>query len=854
MSTNNDQLKQAIVDSVEHGTYPEPDVSSAEVPSTLLPALLADLQKARDEVKVPNKIDLSKNIAPDVDGWIAQAKKLQGDIERSKATARDIVAQAEAGKALKEKTHDAGNKVRLLEKEVAFNESLATTLDLIRSSCRILDQADEAYANNDLHASLGHIKQCDASIVALAAAQDTRAVGLLQTRSSRFKATLLDKTTALLQALIRCDIDAHSVTVKDKVPDMSAVGLDLLVETLSYLGGLDVYIRRLKRDFEFALINPRLATRPGQYSVFNVLDASITVSQATSRPDTVATLDDIWACLEFLSTHLPTSVCEPLSQKLLPSLFETLTYTWLDRSVPVQIEQMPVFQQILDRVSKLADQIDTLNWSSTALLKDWVQNAPRTWLSKRRETALGAARSLLFSGLKTRKTVERVETQTVSKGDAIMGGTDVDEADDAWAADWEEETPETAKVDASKPVTTSNNHDDDDDDASAWDMDDDDTDTTAISSGPPAKDENMEEDDAADAWGWGDDEQVTDEAPKLNSPKKTRKAPSTEQPTQSGDRELTLRETYTVTAVPDGILDIVMQVVSDAETLTDPSYSESPIGPAASALYTLPTFILAIYRATASTAYGKLDSGNMLIYNDASRLADQIRSFVVKQTEKDMTSTLPSHLRPSSRLRLDNDIKALETFAKRAYSAEMESQRTIVRDMLDGAQGFSNCNAEPFASACDSAVSITEGRLRDVHKQWAPILSRSALLQSSGSLVSTAISKMIMEIEEIQDIGEEESAKLRKLCDKISEVKELFNQEHPEGGEASNVTGIYCPNWFKFQYLGELLESSLADIKYLWTEGELRLEFDVDEVTDLIEALFADSDYRRKAIADIRRS
>lgn len=51
MSTN-DQLKQAIVDGVEHGAYPEPDVSSAELPSTLLPSLLADLQKARDEVKV----------------------------------------------------------------------------------------------------------------------------------------------------------------------------------------------------------------------------------------------------------------------------------------------------------------------------------------------------------------------------------------------------------------------------------------------------------------------------------------------------------------------------------------------------------------------------------------------------------------------------------------------------------------------------------------------------------------------------------------------------------------------------------------------------------------------------------
>jgi centromere/kinetochore protein ZW10 len=785
-----------------------------------------------------------------VDGWIAQAKKLQADIERSKATARDIVAQAEAGKALKEKTHDAGNKVQLLEKEVAFNQSLATTLELIRSSCRILDQADQAYTNNDFRAALDYTKQCDNSIAALSTVQDTRAVGLLQTRSSRFKANFLDKTTDLAQSLLQCDIANRSVTIKGNVSDLPAVDLELIVHILEYLGGLDIYIRRLKRDIEFALISPRLSTKSGQSAVFQVKDGCISVSNTSSKPDTIATLDDIWIALEFLSTHLPKSICAPLSQKLLPSLFETLTFSWLDQTVPVQIEQMPVFQQILDRVSRLAEQIDSLNWSSTALLKDWVQNAPRTWLSKRRETALGAARSLLFSGLKDRRTVERVETQTVSKGDAIMGATDVDEADDAWAADWEEDTPSTKEADIKESEPATN---DDDDDASAWDMEEDVADDRAKPSAPAAGGED-EEDDAADAWGWGDDEQTTDDTSKPDSPEKTKKAQKTGQATSSGDRELTLRETYTVTAVPDGMLEIVMQVVSDAETLTDPSYSGSPIGPAASALYTLPTFILAIYRATASTAYGKLDSGNMLIYNDASRLADQIRSFVNKQAEKDAASTLPAHLRPSSRLRLDNDIKALETFAKRAYSAEMESQRTIIRDMLDGAQGFSNCNAEPFASACESAVSITEGRLRDVHKQWASILSRSALLQSSASLLSTVIGKMIMEIEEIQDIGEEESKKLRQLCDEISKVRDLFMQEHAEGGEASDMTGIYCPNWFKFQYLGELLESSLADIKYLWTEGELRLEFEADEVTDLIEALFADSDYRRKAIADIRRS
>ena len=43
------------------------------------------------------------------------------------------------------------------------------------------------------------------------------------------------------------------------------------------------------------------------------------------------------------------------------------------------------------------------------------------------------------------------------------------------------------------------------------------------------------------------------------------------------------------------------------------------------------------------------------------------------------------------------------------------------------------------------------------------------------------------------------------------------------------------------------------DIKFLWTEGELSLEFGAGEVIDLIEALFADSEHRRRAVGEIRR-
>jgi len=240
----------------------------------------------------------------------------------------------------------------------------------------------------------------------------------------------------------------------------------------------------------------------------------------------------------------------------------------------------------------------------------------------------------------------------------------------------------------------------------------------------------------------------------------------------------------------------------------------------------------------------------MLIYNDSRRLSDQLQTI----SNGKHHGSIGLALQASVTRKLDNDTQTLDSFAKRAYGAEMESQRTILHDLMDGAQGFSNCTVDPYAGECDSAVAMTIDRIREVYRQWQPVLSQSALLQSVGSLLSTMTSKFIMEIEDLSDIGEEESKRLRSYCTSISSLHDLFIQQSPGGHETRDMTGLYCPLWLKFQYLGEILEGSLADIKYLWTEGELSLEFQADEVVDLMEALFADSDYRRKAIADIRRS
>lgn len=115
------------------------------------------------------------------------------------------------------------------------------------------------------------------------------------------------------------------------------------------------------------------------------------------------------------------------------------------------------------------------------------------------------------------------------------------------------------------------------------------------------------------------------------------------------------------------------------------------------------------------------------------------------------------------------------------------------------------------------------------------------------------LDKVMIDIEDMSNISEAESQRLTDFCNCIVALEVLFTSEiltsEVAHGEAPiSLTAVYTPNWIKFQYLANILESSSVDIKYLWTEGEPGLEFQTEELVDLIEALFADSEYRRKAI------
>ena len=255
-----------------------------------------------------------------------------------------------------------------------------------------------------------------------------------------------------------------------------------------------------------------------------------------------------------------------------------------------------------------------------------------------------------------------------------------------------------------------------------------------------------------------------------------------------------------------------------------------------------------MFRASAPSLYETSTGAEMYLYNDSLYIVEQLRLFAQHRESRV----------PNNFLSLDVDISALELFGKRAYGREMEAQRTILADLLDGAQGFANCSESPFSQECDTAISSVIDRIRHLHQQWSAILARSALLQSIGSLLVTVTNKIIVSVEDMTDISELESQRLAIFCNRIVALDDLFLPEQvatvDPNEQAIPMTAGYTSTWLKFQYLSNILESSLVDIKYLWTEGELSLEFTADEVVDLVEALFADSDHRRRAIQEIRRA
>lgn len=790
--------------------------------------------------------------ATNLHAWIEQANRLQAEIERIRDSSKEINQQAELSTAVHAQFEDATEKVNLLKTEVDYTNQLEDTLHRIQGVTIDQSATQQALDRSSLELASEGFQKVKAALSGLGHLKHTNAISLLSQKQSRMKSKLVQDVYDAWCSCIRVEGAVQSLQIPALIvvsDEGGTHGWKALMALLSKLDLFDKAVRELSCSLRKNLLDPMLSMRPSA----NPRPVTVTTNrnrlQIEGRGSLMNTIDGLLQnlidILGFLDSRLPSVITSQLLEVIIPFVENQLVTQVLPDAIPTSVDRASELHSLLGHVTNFAKYLKNIRWETAVDIEDWISNAPRNWLAKRREFSIAHVRVLLSMKLHETKQVEKVETQLIGGGDVLASHG---ESTDDWNNDWLE------KGNTAHPVKEGEISCEEED-TSAWDVEDGDQ-ASQLDRHPlenashGATNGNAEED--GDAWGWDDPNPQSN----LPSPAKPRHQISqvngSYSPSKVSKREVTLRENYIVSAIPDELLELILQIVHDAQTLRQPENASLAIAPAALGLYSIPTLTLAGFRALSPSYYENIEGGNMFLYNDSTRLAEELSTLAVKIRETDVNSTQPQHSWASNRMKLEAEIAALQSFGRRAYGKEMESQRTILRDLIDGAQGFANCTEAPFAAECDNAISMTTDHLRSVGGRFEKILSRSALLQSLGSLLSTVISKVILDIEDMSDIGEEESKRLRHFCNEIGMLSDLFMQES-EGGSRTDVTGIYAPSWFKFKYLSEILESTLADIMYLWTEGELKLEFEPSELIDLIEALFADSDRRRKAILDIKR-
>jgi centromere/kinetochore protein ZW10 len=327
---------------------------------------------------------------------------------------------------------------------------------------------------------------------------------------------------------------------------------------------LDGILGSLEKGLYTSIIGPILHPEDleGRNTVL-VEDESIRVSlQKSEKSDILKTFDDLTSILTYLQQRLPASITQPLSAKIIPTISSALISSWLSSSIPISLADVDSFRATLDRLFLFSQTIEGFGWSGTKELTSWAGQIPRLWLTKRRVNSLDEVRKALSASSGTTKKVERVEKEKVSSKDEVFADDHANDDDwDAWASD-EEKT---------NPGATGGNPEEDD--VSAWGFDDDDAEEKDTNTDQgPAEDIN----DAADAWGWGDEDD--DGVGAANAPKATgesAKPVNGDSRTSSTQREVTLKELYTVTEIPDSIAAIILRQVSDSKELSGSEYVNS---------------------------------------------------------------------------------------------------------------------------------------------------------------------------------------------------------------------------------------------------------------------------------------
>ncbi|GAA5988600.1 hypothetical protein JCM5350_005762 [Sporobolomyces pararoseus] len=290
------------------------------------------------------------------------------------------------------------------------------------------------------------------------------------------------------------------------------------------------------------------------------------------------------------------------------------------------------------------------------------------------------------------------------------------------------------------------------------------------------------------------------------------------------------------------IVKIAEEILVEALNVASPSFEHPQFAAASAPLLSTFVSLLSLYRATAavhnSTLLASVPAIGMQFANDADWIGREVERVWKSKTEGKALSVSPSQV-----AEVETAIESTRQLGRDTRQKQIAIQRAALMESLDEAGGFLRTSDDSRYATCERALQQVTHTLQRLALVWKPVMTPTALYTTLGGLVNEVLLRVLDEIEDQTDISEEESIRLNRLCKMLHDLESLF-----DGSETS--VGREVPIWFKFVFLSELLEASMADILFLFDHGHL-VDFSPQEIVRLIRALFSDSPLRNRNVEKI---
>ncbi|ANB13022.1 hypothetical protein AWJ20_1300 [Sugiyamaella lignohabitans] len=333
----------------------------------------------------------------------------------------------------------------------------------------------------------------------------------------------------------------------------------------------------------------------------------------------------------------------------------------------------------------------------------------------------------------------------------------------------------------------------------------------------PSEKGNSYNDDQAeeDSWGWGEEGDEGDVKQKTFDIPQSR---DDSQALETSQEQLTFLTKMTISTNVNAIARIIEKFAAEVMDQT-------------TSLTNHVSDIVDLYQSLLPLIYNtSVPSPLIISYNDLVALATEAETGSIPHVSEKTT-------------------EQLKQLANAQLTKVLEESQSKILSYLTKANRFEDCTGENLESS-ELAIAGVMGFMRNRAEEWKQYTSYPVTVQLLGSVLETAVAAIIEAIESHQDISEEESVQLSNIITTITTLEEIFDNPQVERKEGQSFAAFYVPSWIKFQYLNEILQSKLADITYMHSNGAL-VDFSSSELTRLIKALFVDSEYRRRAIDEV---